>query len=290
MAYSWIILAGLVASVAAERISKSPWDSSSSGASDRSGNNDDSRFPITGSRFSGSGSDVGTRFTDRNSNSDSLGSRGSSSSRDSDSLGSRGSLNSGSRGSGSFSGSGSGSSSSRGDNNYVRIDAAIVKLSNNAGKVSSGSSCSTFGKCDPLVYANLDTERPNANWPGATDVKFWPLLLSAKGTNDLNVGITNITKRYCGQRYSEANLRVRVEDKKMLTSNGVINEFDCPINRDPAPSAMSATWSPEAQCIPRFPKGGQQLSYKYKVYFIDRLDCDMAATAPTTTKKSFFGK
>jgi hypothetical protein len=259
MIHSWMIFAAavLVSTAIAERISQSPditWNRGSSNS-----NSDSDRFPITG----GSGSSRGSSFN-------------SGSSRFSDTGSDTGS---------SF----SGSSSRKGDPNYVQIIASLVRLSNSKGQISTGSTCASFGgKCDPLVFANLDTERPNAAWPGATDVKFWPLLLSAKKSNDLDIQISNITKRYCGNPYKEANLRVHIEDKKTLSSNGLINEFDCPITRDPARDQMSATWSPEMTCIARFPKGGQTLTYKYKVFYVDKFGC--ASTTPsTTTKGSFFG-
>jgi hypothetical protein len=265
--HSWIVVSLLVSAAFAERISQNPdvsWNRQSGSGSNRdsgsrfsdSDNNDDSsRFPITG----GSGSRSGSVSSSRGSGSDSSlsGSRGSSS----------------------------------GDPNYVTIVAALVRLSNTGGKISTGSTCASFGgKCDPLIYANLDTERPNANWPGSKDVKFWPLLLSSKKTNDVDIGITNITKQYCGQKYTEANLRVHVEDKKTLSSNAVINDFECPINRDPARDQFSATWSPEQKCVPKFPKGGQELTYKYKVYYVDKLGCGATDRPTSTTKGSWFGK
>ncbi|XP_055328997.1 uncharacterized protein LOC129581786 [Paramacrobiotus metropolitanus] len=274
------IVALLLCGIAlAERIASSPdvsWNRRNTD-SDRSGsrgssfsNSDDDRFPITGgsSRFSGNSGNSGSGSN--------FGSRGTGSgSRDRDDFG-------------------SGSSSSRGsssqDPNYVTIVAALVRLTNADGKTNTGSKCASFGgKCDPLIYANLDTERPNANWPGSKDVKFWPLLLSVKDKNDVDIGIVNITKQYCGQTYKEANLRVHVEDKKMLTSNAIINEFDCVINRDPARDEFSASWSPEQQCIPRYPKGGQILTYKYKVYYVDKFGCGSTDRPSTTTKGSWFG-
>ena len=127
---------------------------------------------------------------------------------------------------------------------------------------------------------SCDSERPNAAWPGARDSKIWSQVLALKSQDSFKIGIDNITKDVCGQNYrvslhgqlhvrnflmiffwknvpQEADLRVRIEDKKMIGSNAVINEFDCPINRTPDDSQMSANWSPVTTCIPRFPKGGQ---------------------------------
>lgn len=61
-----------------------------------------------------------------------------------------------------------------------------------------------FRESTLLIYNCLSyncRERPNAAWPGAKEVKFWPVLVTAKKSNDLDIGIANITKRYCGQAY-----------------------------------------------------------------------------------------
>ena len=104
---------------------------------DNSGNSN-GQFPITGGSSGG-------RFDSNNGNS-----RGSSGSR----FGS-------SSGVGSW-GSGSGSSFSATTpdptkNYYVRVIASLIDLTNAKSLTSTGGSCATFGKCDPIVYADLDT-------------------------------------------------------------------------------------------------------------------------------------
>ena len=41
--------------------------------------------------------------------------------------------------------------------NFLRIKVEIIKLTNDLGLKSNGGSCDTFGTCDPVCYANLDT-------------------------------------------------------------------------------------------------------------------------------------
>ncbi|OQV18546.1 hypothetical protein BV898_07371 [Hypsibius exemplaris] len=306
------VCSAVLAVCLAERISQTPdvtWNRSPSSSSSNSrnsfsssGSSDNDRFPITGgssgSRSPSRGSQTETGFGFDGDNSrfpitggsgSRFGSSGSIGSSSDSRFGS--SSGSGSRGSGSGFGSSFDRTTTQDPtkNYYVRIIASLIQLNNSKSATATGSSCATFGKCDPIVFADLDTDRPNANWPGARDTKLWSQVFTGKSLDSFNVGIDNITKDICGQNYREADLRVRVEDKKTLTSNAVINEFDCPINRVPQESQITATWSPVTMCLPRFPKGMQSLSFRYKVFYVSRFSCGMDTPITTTTKSSFFG-
>ncbi|GAU99604.1 hypothetical protein RvY_10577 [Ramazzottius varieornatus] len=315
----------LLVSVLSERISVLPdvsWQRSPSASSDRESSGvirENNIRPSSISRDnsfnSGSRSSSSSSFgfdEDRTSGGSRLGGPGSSGSRnslsDSDRFPITGNLRPGS----SISSSGSadsrfGSSGSSGSRpvsafgsssfntpdptrgQYVRIVASLVAFENARGTTSTGSSCSTFGHCDPLVFANLDTERPNAAWPGSLDTKFWPQVFAAKSQDSFKMNLENITKDVCGQNYREANLRVHIEDKKALLSNAVINDFDCVINRDPQESAAAATWSPTRECIPRFASPKHTLTYRYKVHYVPRISCGLSRSTTTTTPRSLFG-
>ena len=54
---------------------------------------------------------------------------------------------------------GSGSARDAFDRNsaYVRIQAELVKLTNEKGLTSTGAKCDTFGACDTMCYGYIDT-------------------------------------------------------------------------------------------------------------------------------------
>ena len=180
----------LVASVLSERISVLPdvsWQRSPSVSSDRdvSGVNRESNVrpsSIMISRDSSSGSRSPSpssfgfdRDEDRSSSGSRLGGSSISGSRNSLSDAERFPITGGSRPNSVISSSGSadrfgssGSSGSRFSGSsfttpdptkglYVRIVASLVAFENAKGVTSTGSSCSTFGHCDPIVSVNLDT-------------------------------------------------------------------------------------------------------------------------------------
>jgi len=157
--------------------------------------------------------------------------------------------------------------------NYLRIKVEIIKLTNDQGLKWNGGGCDLLGTCDPVCYAHLDTERPNADWPGAKPDSTWPTIYGVDNVNSPNIGVT-IKKDICGTIYHEANLRIFCMDRDPATKNDLINNWDCPINRLPAHSEHTAEWSPEFNCLPKYQADKMALSYRYQIYRIGRSQCN----------------
>ncbi|GAU99602.1 hypothetical protein RvY_10575 [Ramazzottius varieornatus] len=157
--------------------------------------------------------------------------------------------------------------------NYIRIKTEILRLNNDGGIKSNGASCDVFGTCDPVCYANLDTERPNADWPGAKPDTTW---MTVFGVDDNNSPIINVAihKDICGAAYHEANLRVKCMDRDPATKDDLINEFDCPINRLPSRTESAKDWSPITNCLPRHVPDKMGLTFRYQVYRIPKSECN----------------
>lgn len=158
--------------------------------------------------------------------------------------------------------------------NYIRIKTEILKLFNDGGIKSNGASCDIFGTCDPVCYANLDTERPNADWPGAKSDTTWPTIFGVDDINSPPIQVT-IQKDICGASgYHEANLRIKCVDRDPATKDDMINEFDCPINRIPSASESRAEWSPVTNCLPRHIPDKMALTFRYQVFRVPKNECN----------------
>ncbi|OQV20341.1 hypothetical protein BV898_05627 [Hypsibius exemplaris] len=137
---------------------------------------------------------------------------------------------------------------------YVRIQAEIIKLTNEKGLTSVNSYCDTLGACDPVCYAHLDTDRPNAEWPGGVALDYWPEIIRVDNNNSPYIN-KSITRDSCAKPYRESVLRVYCEDYDPASSNDLINQWECPITRNPADSENGAPWSVISDCTPRFHPG-----------------------------------
>jgi len=165
-------------------------------------------------------------------------------------------------------------SASRYDRNeaYVRIQIELVKFSNDKGVTIDGSKCDSFGQCDPIVRGFLDTERPNADFPGARDSKYWPVIFQTDDKNTFDFRNANLTRDVCGVPYRDVTLRVLIEDEDAISKNDIVNKFDCPITREPDSSEILATWHSNI-CTPK-QQSQMKLTFRYKVYVIPRSRCD----------------
>lgn len=163
------------------------------------------------------------------------------------------------------------------NNAYLRIQAELVKLTNEKGITSTGSKCDTFGACDTMCYGYLDTERPNAEFPGSRDTKYWPKLFETDDNNSPTFSNANVTRDVCGLPYREATFRVYCEDRDTINSNDLINKWDCNIQRSPEGETF-ATWH-SGDCTPKFQADKMRLTFRYKVYTIGRSRCDPTSGA-----------
>lgn len=167
---------------------------------------------------------------------------------------------------------------------YVRIQAEVIQLINDKGLTAVNSYCDTLAHCDPLCYAHLDTDRPNAEWPGAVATKFWPEILKIDDVDSPYINKT-ITRDSCARPYREAVLRVFCEDYDPATSNDLLNHWECAIPRSPHDSGTSAQWSAVTDCTPKYHPGSPnsiRLTFRYRIFHINKSRCN-ASVAPTGT-------
>jgi len=165
----------------------------------------------------------------------------------------------------------------------VRIFAELIKLTNDKGLTSVNSYCDTLGHCDPVCYAHLDTDRPNAEWPGAVGLDYWPEIIRVDNKDSLYINRT-ITRDSCSKPYRESVLRVFCEDYDPASSNDLINQWECAITRSPSDSENGAPWSAITDCTPRFHPGTPnsiRLNFRYKLFHIAKSRCDASVQAST---------
>ncbi|XP_055348312.1 uncharacterized protein LOC129595351 [Paramacrobiotus metropolitanus] len=166
---------------------------------------------------------------------------------------------------------------------YIRVEAELIKLTNDGGVTANNAYCDTFGACDPRVFAHLDTDRPNAEWPGAVAVEYWPQVFEADNVNSPLIN-KKIKRDSCAKPYKDAVLRVYAEDYDPASHNDQINQWQCPITRKAAESEIEAQWSPVAECVPKFHPGKMNsvtLTYRYRVFRINKSQCDASLIAST---------
>jgi len=171
--------------------------------------------------------------------------------------------------------------------NYFRIETEVVHLENQGGIKSNGGSCTTFGKCDPQVYAYIDTEKPTNSFPGSLDIKAFPRIFEAKSNNNPDIG-AKLTKDVCNKDITQqkATLRVHITDHNKILSDSLIDDFDCPVGGTAAKNAESAQWT-DAKCSGKNQPKKIILSVRTKIYRISPKDCSNARPAPSTPKSIF---
>ncbi|XP_055334654.1 uncharacterized protein LOC129585812 [Paramacrobiotus metropolitanus] len=170
--------------------------------------------------------------------------------------------------------------------NYYRIEALVVRLENQAGIKSNGGSCDTFGKCDPIVYAYIDTDKPTNTFPGSLDVKAIPKIFETTNNNSPDINY-KLTKDICNKdpNTQKAMLRVHVTDHNTILSNSLISDFDCPLGGTLANEERSATWQ-DAICTGKYQEKKIRLSARVKMYRVPQNDCTNARPQGEPAKKS----
>ncbi|OQV20343.1 hypothetical protein BV898_05629 [Hypsibius exemplaris] len=94
----------------------------------------------------------------------------------------------------------------------------------------------------------------------------------------------SIIRDSCAKPYRESVLRVYCEDYDPANSNDLINQWECPITRNPADSENGAPWSVISDCTPRFHPGAPnsiRLSFRYRLFNIARSRCDSVIQVST---------
>jgi len=197
--------------------------------------------------------------------------------------------------SGSSWGSGSAAGSRYDRNNaYVRVEVEFIRFTNDKGIAWDGSKCDTFTACDPIVTAYIDTDRPNAEFPGSIDSQHWPQIVRLEKQNSFEFTKANLTRDVCGAPYKKSTLRVLIEDHDGASKNDLVNKFDCDISGEPESNSFVA-WQTE-NCVTKATNAEakkMRLTIRYKVYQIQRFQCDpntgsikvAGGTTPKPTKR-----
>lgn len=174
---------------------------------------------------------------------------------------------------------------------YLRIEFELIKLTNEKGVNIDGSKCDTFGACDPICFAYIDTERPNSDFPGArTDLKLFTQVFETDDNNSPTFTKANITREVCGDPFSSATARVYCEDKDSIGSSDMINKWDCPLSKDPEFSEVLASWT-TGECRAQKQADKMKLTYRFKIHTIPRARCDprvggLPASGATTRRRT----
>ncbi|GAU99775.1 hypothetical protein RvY_10727 [Ramazzottius varieornatus] len=163
-----------------------------------------------------------------------------------------------------------------------RVEAFIARLENPDGKLTSGSSCDTVNRCDPVVSALVDIEKPSADFgsPASADFKSYTKLFEAHNTDSTPIGKT-IARDICGKSFKGISVRVHVVDHDRVMKDDLIGNFRClvDLSQKPVESMELAEWTPESPCEPVESKRTAQLFWRYRFFKIGKENCGGAVKA-----------
>jgi hypothetical protein len=169
--------------------------------------------------------------------------------------------------------------------NYFRVETEIVRLSNQKGIQSSGSSCDKTDECDTRVYAYLDSEKPTSSFPGALAVTAIPKIFESTDNNNPNINVL-LTKDICNPKditHLKVVARVHVTDHNKVLSDSLIDDFDCPVGGAVANNQQSANWI-DSRCVAKHNPKKVQLFARNRIYRIPANECSNARPAAATSK------
>ncbi|GAV02018.1 hypothetical protein RvY_12633-2 [Ramazzottius varieornatus] len=170
-----------------------------------------------------------------------------------------------------------------GEHDFIRVEVELVQLLNPEGLLANGQKCDNSGQCDPRITVHLDTDRPLTVWPGAKPLEEFQDFFSASNQNSPIIN-KNVSRNICGGSVNKVNLRAHVVDSDVLSSGGVIDDFECIFEADygkVASSPSSAEWSATRDCRPRLQNNQARLQFRYRLVDIARSDCGVMGAMQT---------
>lgn len=165
---------------------------------------------------------------------------------------------------------------SKGFPDFFRIEVEIQKLENVGSLRSDGKECDWKSKCDPVVSAAIDIEKPVSAFPGATPpVNTWPTIFTATDNDSPTIG-ASVNRDVCGGAVNKVNARVNILDADTPGLSDTINQFDCVYRleaSDIAEDALSAKWSAPFECTAYFQASKMKLYARQRAYQISEAIC-----------------
>lgn len=170
----------------------------------------------------------------------------------------------------------------------TRIEFMLSDLKNPKGILASGKKCDGSKRhCDTKITASIDSDSPNAAWPGYKPTSQWTKVFEADEKDSVAVNKI-ISKDICGagrRSFDRANLRVFVVDKDG-DHETPIEQFECLSGREVAGRRTSSEWSQTAPCTAKFHPDRVKLNYQWRAYPISSSECD----APITDDRPEYGR
>ncbi|XP_055337275.1 uncharacterized protein LOC129587508 [Paramacrobiotus metropolitanus] len=141
-----------------------------------------------------------------------------------------------------------------------------------SGTLHNGDKCDIGTHCDPRLKGYVDTEKPDAPWPGPLPMEKWALIY--EGLDIANTARLNkiVSRDFCASPYKKSNLRVQV-DEIDPTRVDKMEQFMCLSGRDVARSERSAEWSDPKSCDAHYFPRKNKLLYSWRAYPISSSAC-----------------
>ncbi|OQV16851.1 hypothetical protein BV898_09023 [Hypsibius exemplaris] len=163
-------------------------------------------------------------------------------------------------------------------NPSVRVEYELKKFSNARGTQQDGKKCSILGgSCNHKFTGYIDTSSPVKGWPGTRGVTDWPTLVEKKENSLILNKI--LSADICAGNFQVADLRVHVTDSGM-TSDKLVEDFDCLSSGSIAPTELKSTWSEEKECKARYNPGNNKLTYRVRAYALPTASCGRPPARP----------
>jgi len=160
----------------------------------------------------------------------------------------------------------------------VRVEYELRKFTNAQGIEQDGKKCSLLGgSCSHKLTGYIDPSSPAKGWPGTKRVDDWPVIAQKKDNNLVLSKV--ISADVCAGGFRQADLRIHVTDSGM-TSNKLVEDFDCISTPTVAPSELKATWSEEKNCQAKYNAGNNRLTYRVRAYNLPASSCGRPAARP----------
>lgn len=158
---------------------------------------------------------------------------------------------------------------------FIRTEANVIRLQNDTGVERNRLPCDgPLDKCDPLILAYINTERPNYDlgWDSAR-YRIYEKFLRADDINSPNINEA-ITRDIGNKGSKKVNVQVGAEDVDTMRNNDKIDSFSR-FNYwlDPSSTPVSTLkWSAEILCD-GLDRKGTKLYFKYRWYNVQPAVC-----------------
>jgi len=140
-----------------------------------------------------------------------------------------------------------------------------------SGQLHDGQKCDIGTHCDPRLKGYVDTEKPDAAWPGPLPLDKWALIYEGLDIADTARLNKIVSRDICTGTYRKANLRVQV-DEVDPTRIDKMEQFMCVSGRDVQRSEAGAHWSNPTSCEAHYQRKNK-LMYSWRAFTIPAREC-----------------